>query len=69
MKFMASIRNRCASFALLVLAALFAVVPAHAQTDMTGVTESVSTIVTAATAIGIGVLLFVLGRKVLRKLI
>jgi len=43
--------------------------PMLAQTDMNGVVDSVDTIVTAATGLAIGVLLFVLGRKVLKKLI
>jgi len=38
-------------------------------TDIPGVTTEVSGYVDAATAIGIAVLLFVLGRKVIRKLI
>jgi len=42
---------------------------ASAQTDITQVTSTVSGYVTAATTVGIAVLLFVLGRKVIRKLI
>jgi len=45
---------------------------AHAQTaptDIAGVTTAVSGYVTAAIVVGVAVLLFVLGRKVLRKLI
>jgi len=55
----------------LLLAGLLAtgVMSANAQSDITGVTTSVSGYVTAATAVGIAVLLFVLGRKVIRKLI
>jgi len=54
-----------------LMAGLLAVgaMAANAQTDITGVTTSVSGYVTAATTIGIAVLLFVLGRKVVRKLI
>lgn len=42
---------------------------ASAATDIAGVTTSVDGYVTAAIVVGISVLLFVLGRKVLRKLI
>jgi len=42
---------------------------AWAATDIAGVTSSVSGYVTAAIVVGISVLLFVLGRKVLRRLI
>jgi vacuolar-type H+-ATPase subunit I/STV1 len=42
---------------------------ATAPTDIPGVTDAVSGYVTAATVIGVAVLLFVLGRKVVRKLI
>jgi len=38
-------------------------------TDITGVTTSVQGYVTAAIVVGIAVLLFVLGRKVIRRLI
>jgi len=44
-------------------------IAANAQTDIAQVTTSVSGYVTAATAVGVAVLLFVLGRKVIRKLI
>lgn len=38
-------------------------------TDIAGVTSDVSGYVTAAIVVGIAVILFVLGRKVIRKLI
>jgi len=47
----------------------FALLGANAATDIAGVTTSVSGYVTAATVVGIAVLLFALGRKVLRRLI
>jgi hypothetical protein len=50
--------------AMLGLAAQFA----SAQTDITAVLTSVSTYVTAAIGIGITILLFVIGRAVVRKL-
>jgi len=42
---------------------------ASAQTNIEQVTTAVSGYVTAATAVGVAVLLFVLGRKVIRRLI
>lgn len=42
---------------------------AFAQTDITTVTSTVSGYVTAAIVVGVAVLLFVLGRKVVRKVI
>ena len=50
--------------AMLGLAAQFA----SAQTDISAVLTSVSTYVSAAIAIGITILLFVIGRAVVRKL-
>lgn len=42
---------------------------AFAQTDITSVTSTVSSYVSAAIVVGVAVLLFVLGRKVVRKVI
>jgi len=58
--------NRFAVAAALLLVGTLA---ASAQTDIAQVTTTVSSYVTAATTVGIAVLLFVLGRKVIRKLI
>ncbi|HEV2210251.1 MAG TPA: hypothetical protein VG167_15850 [Verrucomicrobiae bacterium] len=46
-----------------------AAIPAFAQTDVTGVITAASGYQTAAVVVGIAVLLFVIGRKVVRKLI
>jgi len=58
--------HRAAVVAALTLAT---VGTASAQTDIAQVTTAVSGYVTAATAVGVAVLLFVLGRKVVRRLI
>lgn len=56
-----------------VAASLLAAVPfaamADVPTDISGVTSAVSGYVTAAVAVGVAVLLFVLGKRVVRKLI
>jgi len=41
---------------------------ASAQTDITGVVDSLEGYVTAAVAIGVSVLLFTLGRAIVRKI-
>jgi len=53
---------------LFVLALLGMVSLASAQTDITGVVDEVSGYWTAAQAVAIGVLLFVIGRRVIRKI-
>lgn len=68
-KILNTIRNRVAVYIMLLLAFLAIVVQAQAQTDMTGVVSAVEGYVDAGIAVGIGVLLFVLGRRVLRKLV
>lgn len=55
----------------LMLAAAFTVLAvsrASAQSDITGVIDSVEGYVTAGIAVGVTVLLFLLGRAVVRKL-
>jgi hypothetical protein len=47
----------------------FLAVTANAQTDITGVMTSVSGYKDAAIVIGIAILLFVIGRKVVRRLV
>lgn len=41
---------------------------ANAQTDITGVIDELTTYRTAAMAVGVAVLLFVLGRTIVRKI-
>jgi len=41
---------------------------ANAQTDITGVIDSLTTYKTAAIVVGVAILLFVLGRRVVSKL-
>ena len=54
--------------AMVMVAAPF-VALADAPTDITGVTSAVSGYVTAGIAVGVAVLLFVLGRRVIRRVI
>lgn len=68
-KILNTIRNRFAALLLLMVAFLALAISAQAQTDMTGVVSAVEGYVDAGIAVGIGVLLFVLGRRVLRKLV
>lgn len=53
---------------LLVCGAAVTPMLAQAQSDITGVTSAVSGYKDAAIVVGIAVLLFVIGRKVVRKL-
>jgi hypothetical protein len=53
---------------LVVSGASLSAMAADAPTDITGVTSAVSGYATAAIAIGITVMLFVIGRRVVRKL-
>ncbi|WP_174834712.1 hypothetical protein [Staphylococcus aureus] len=65
-----TIRNRMASvFCLLAFLAVMIAASAQAASDITGALSSVSGYVDAAITIGITVLLFVLGRKVVSKLV
>jgi len=50
------------------LAAVGATAAANAQSDIAGVTTAVSGYATAAIAVGITIMLFVIGRGVVRKL-
>lgn len=68
MKFLNSIRNRMAAFALLAVAFVVLTFSAQAQTDMTGVISQIETYLDAAIAVGIAVLLYVLGKRVVRRL-
>jgi len=54
---------------LAIAALALAATPVFAATDITGVISDVSGYMTAAVTVGIAVLLFVLGRKVVRKLV
>jgi len=60
--------RRLIAFALIAGLALYAQY-ASAATDITGTITTISGYVTSATAVAIGVVLFVLGRKVVRRLI
>lgn len=64
-----SIKNRLAAFALLAFAAFLSASTTFAQSNIDGVVDSVEGYVTAGIAVGVSVLLFVLGRKVVRRLI
>jgi len=65
-----SIATRIVAATLCVAAFLGVMtVTSHAQTDITGVITAVDGYLDAAIAVGIAVLLFVLGRKVVRRLI
>jgi len=68
-KILQAIRNRLATMFVLAFAMLVAVSSALAQSDIAGVTTAVDGYVDAAIAVGVAVLLFVLGRKVVRRLI
>jgi len=59
---------RITAFALMAFA-LFLHTSAMAQSNIDGVVDSVEGYVTAGIAVGVSVLLFVLGRKVVRRLI
>lgn len=60
------LRNKLAAVATV---ATVAVTSARAQSNIDGVVDSVEGYVTAGIAVGVSVLLFVLGRKVVRRLI
>jgi len=64
---MKSMYRKFAAFLTLTILALFANV-ASAQTDITGVIDAVDGYRTEAIVVGIAILLFVLGRSVVRKL-
>jgi len=67
-KVISSVRARIAAFLMLAFVALMSAVPASAQTDITGVIDAVDGYRTEAIVVGIAILLFVLGRSVVRKL-
>lgn len=69
MKFLNTIRNRVSAFMVFAFAFLVLASAANAQTDITAVISTVDGYLDAAIAVGIAVLLFVLGRKVVRRLI
>ena len=61
--------NKLKKLGLAAGGALAACSSAMAQTDISGVTTAVSGYKDAAIVVGIAILLFVIGRKVVRKLI
>jgi len=62
------LQNCLPALALLALLGVFFAGVANAQTDITSVVDSIDGYWTAAKAIAIGILLFVLGRRVVRKI-
>lgn len=59
--------NRLQKLALVGAFTVLAVGRASAQTDITGVIDSLDGYFTAAVAVGVAVLLFTLGRAIVRK--
>jgi len=59
--------GRAAAFAIVAFAFLAMSSGAFAQTDITGVIDSLDGYLTAAIAVGVAVLLFTLGRAIVRK--
>jgi len=68
MKVLNTLRNRFAAMFAVVAALLLTVVGANAQTDIGGVITAVEGYTDAAIALGIIIMLFVIGRAVVRKL-
>jgi len=60
-------KNRNQRVALLGGFAVMAVTVANAQTDITGVMSSLNAYLTSAVAVGVAILLFTLGRAIVRK--
>jgi len=59
--------SRAAAFLMVALAFLAMSTGAFAQTDITGVIDSLDGYLSAAIAVGVAVLLFTLGRAIVRK--
>jgi len=64
---MKSLKNRFAALLAIVFAFVLATLPASAQTDITQVITTVDGYLTAAIVVGVAVLLFTLGRAIVRK--
>jgi len=69
MKMLQAVRNRLAAFWVFALALMVFTSAAFAQTDITGVITEIEGYLEPAIAVAIAILLFVLGRKVVRRLI
>jgi len=65
---MQNLRNRFAALALLAFASMLTLT-ASAQTDITGVITAVDGYRTAAITVAIALMLFLIGRSVVRKLV
>lgn len=65
---MSAIRSRLLAFVAFALAFVVASVPAQAQTDIAAVLTTVSDYKDDAILVGVAILLFVLGRSIVRKL-
>jgi len=66
--FVRPVLGRILMLLALVLALALGAIPAMAQTDLTGTLTSLNGYWTTAEGIGIAVILFVVGRKIVRKI-